>query len=241
MAEHIAGAGEPDGIAKYIDHNNNLVQITLEAKFSAGVPSLSAIDFAGLHEHKIDTQSAGCLLVAPSYPGQTVEGNAVSSRARELKISCWTVDQVAKLVELAEDRHFNANHIIDIVLNCFGPEDVEQAVNKLVAEPEWSNRELYDAILSSIDQLSYLLKDRPRTMDMIATAVSLNPKFPEIKAENIEKSIRELANASQGGMTIRDKNIIIHVNLLELRNRVFNLTKTHTSLRRISSFRENNA
>jgi len=63
VATHISGSGEPDGIARYIDYPMGEKKITLEAKSSEDVPSLSAIDFAGLREHVQRHNADGCLLV----------------------------------------------------------------------------------------------------------------------------------------------------------------------------------
>ena len=120
-ASHISGPGKPDGIGRYLDYPGGEKKLTLEAKSSQNVPSLGAIDFGGLHSHKVNCEADGCLLLAPSYPGSTREDNEAAVRAENLKISCWTVEQLAKFVELAGMRHFNATHIIKIVEKHFPP------------------------------------------------------------------------------------------------------------------------
>ena len=41
QVSHVAGAGEPDGVARYLDTTMTETKITLEAKSSSGTPSLS--------------------------------------------------------------------------------------------------------------------------------------------------------------------------------------------------------
>ena len=108
VAKHVSGSSEPDGVARYVSYPEETYLLTLEAKSSADVPSLSAIDFAGLDEHVKAHEANGCLLVAPAYPGSTQEDSAAAARARNLRISCWTIEQLARVVESAETRHITA-------------------------------------------------------------------------------------------------------------------------------------
>ncbi len=237
VAKHISGAGEPDGLARFTDYPNGEVKITLEAKSSEKTPSLGALDVAGLEEHMQKYQAKGCLLIAPNYPGKGEE-NAVANRAREAKISCWTIDQLAKFIEAAEKRQYNAKHVLDIVLNNFTPRDVEKAINKVLAEPTWNKQELYKSILQALRKLEKRLPDRPRTVDMVATEVSSNANFENVDASDIDLAIRELAMSSQGGLTMRENTIVIQVSFDELERRVSGLTKNSGESRTISNFRD---
>jgi hypothetical protein len=139
VAKHISGDGEPDGLARFTEYPGGEKKITLEAKSSASVPSLSAIDFAGLHEHMKAYKAQGCLLVAPSYPGTTrEEDSAAANRARQQKVSCWTVDRLARVVAATEARHLTAQDILNIVLKEFSPDAVSAAVESLLAKPGWN-------------------------------------------------------------------------------------------------------
>ena len=100
VAKHIGGKGEPDGIGVFTDYPSGEKVITLEAKSSGGTPTLAHLDFAGLQEHKREARAEGCLLVAPRYPGKGEEA-AVTRRAREGKISCWTVEQLSGVTRVA--------------------------------------------------------------------------------------------------------------------------------------------
>ena len=84
VAKHVSGEGKPDGIAQFTDYPSGSRLITLEAKSSKDVPSLGAIDYAGLHQHMNDSKAHGCLLIAPNYPGKTrEEDSAAAKRANE--------------------------------------------------------------------------------------------------------------------------------------------------------------
>ena len=143
-AKHVSGSGEPDGIARYTDYPNGEKELTLEAKSSRDVPSLGAIDFAGLESHGSKLGADGCLLIMPSYPGEAREDDSeAAERAGNAKVSSWTVEQVARFVESAEKRHLNATHVIQILENCFTPNQVKEAISKQLSEPSWDNHALY--------------------------------------------------------------------------------------------------
>ena len=59
VATHISGNKEPDGVGRFVDYPSRLQIITLEAKSSKDVPTLSAIDFACLHEHMLKHKAQG--------------------------------------------------------------------------------------------------------------------------------------------------------------------------------------
>ena len=240
-ANQISGAGEPDGIARYTDYPGGEKKLILEAKSSKkNVLSLAAIDFAGLDSHKANYGADGCLLVAPSYPGETKEDDSeAAKRAENLGISCWTVEQLARFVESAEKRHLNATHVIHIVENHFTPEQVKEAINKQLSEPSWDNRILYQGILNALKKLQGRLPDRPRSIDLIAGRVVEEDGLDTVLGDEVAKAVCDLAASSQGGMTVDDQNVHVHVALEELERRVAHLTRPQTtSPRRLSSFRK---
>jgi len=237
-ATHIAGAGKPDGLALLHDYPSCEKKITLEAKSSEKTPSLNAIDFAALEEHVRNEMADGCLLIAPNYPGGTRHDNATARRAKSSKISCWTIEQLAQFVELAEKRQLNARQILQIVLSAFTPKEVTLQINELLAEPKWDTRSLYSAILRALRQLDGRLADKPRTIEMVATEISREKEFTGIDGKSIDKAISDLEGGSQGGMTLRERNIILHVSVAELERRLNNLIKNSSEPRRLSSFRK---
>lgn len=239
VAQHVSGSGEPDGIATFKDYSSGETKITLEAKSSASVPSLGALDFAGLAEHWSKKGAKGCLLVAPTYPNLAGgENSAVSVRARAGRISCWTVDQLARLVGAAESRHLTARHVLDIVLTKFAPEDVTPAVEQLLRTPSWERRELYKACLRALRELSDRLPRSVRTVDAVAFTVAGYPSFYGIEQPEIEQALRELANASQGMLAISgDRVLLIHGSYDEIERRVSGLTASAGNPRRRSTFR----
>lgn len=238
-ATHVSGAGEPDGVALFTDYPNGEKKITLEAKSSGDVPSLSAIDFAGLREHVVNVKADGCLLVAPAYPGSSEEDNAAKRRAEELKISCWTIEQLANFALVAEKRQFNAKHVLDIVLNCFAPNDVKAAVDKLLAEPQWQHIDLYREIIKVLQELEGRVTSMPRTVDLIIGRLTNNDLFKDVLKDQVVAALRDMEGASKGGMKVRDgETVALLVSLPELKRRLSSLLKDSTQPRRLSSFRD---
>jgi hypothetical protein len=239
VATHISGEGEPDGLAKFIDYPTGPQVITLEAKSSKDVPSLGALDFAGLQQHMIDHHANGCLVVAPAYPGTTRdEDSAASKRARELRVSCWTILQLSWFVKAVETRFLSARELLSIVLTKFAPEEVSAAIDELKRTLEWTMPNLYTAIAVALRELEDRLPDSPRTVSAIAAEVSRVQEFRKIRLEQVKGALVSMAESSKGAMTIRDENVILHVGTAELERRVADLTKQIGQARRESNFRD---
>jgi len=241
VAAQISNAGQPDGIARFTDYPGGEKKIVLEAKSTEDVPQLPQLDFAGLRQHVTDQKADGCLLVAPSYPGSTLgEASSVAKRAREQRISCWTIEQLARFVGEAEARQLTARHVLDIVLHKFSPDEVRIAIDQLFAKPNWDMHSLYRAILEALRQLEGQLVDAPRSVDMIAVVITAKPEFRGIEKNTIATAVKNLAAASQGGITFRGEGniIVMHASYDEIERRLEGLTKKPGVPMRASSLGE---
>jgi hypothetical protein len=237
VATHISGSGEPDGLARLREHPGGEQTITLEAKASSGIPSLSQLDLAGVADHKKRNGADGCLLLARGYPGMSRgEDSSVATRASDLAISCWTVDQLAQVVELAEKRHITARQVLDVVLSAFAPDDVSEAVNQMVNLPTWTEVDLYRAVRTALIDLEGRLPDAARTVDLVAAEVSRDAGFAGIEMKAVYEALRQLAAASKGGLSLRDRTIRMHVSPEELDRRVAVLTTDQAQPRRSGRF-----
>lgn len=229
VTRQISGAGEPDGAARYAAFSPD-VAFTLEAKSSSDIPTLSHLDFAGLRSHWEAHEAKGCMLVAPGFPGIDDPDSQVAQRARQQGVSCWTVEQLASLVEMAEARHIGADDIQRIVLTSHAPLDVQAAVAALLAEPPWIQRDLYRAIVEALAELEPVLPDSPRTVGMVSATIAPKPGFGQIPLEHIKTAVEQLGKASQGMLYLTDgdgaEGGTVHVRgaLEELRRRVQQLT-----------------
>ena len=239
VAKHISGSGEPDGIGRFRDYPDGEKKITLEAKSSADTPTLGHLDFAGLREHMTGHKAHGCLLVAPSYPGVTRgEHASAADRAKENRVSCWSVEQLARVVSAVESRHIGAKQVLDIVLKSFSPGDVTAAVDRLLEKPTWEHRVLYREIVRSLHRLEGRLEDMARTVEHVAVDVSANPEFAKVKQADVEEALRDLAAGSQGALAIRRGRIMTNVSLEELERRVAALTGNGGVPRGLGTFRD---
>ncbi len=240
-ATQISGPDEPDGIARYISHPTGEQLLTLEAKSSKKVPQLGAIQFAGLRRHIDDYDALGCLLLAPSYPGMTkVQDSAASKEAITNRVSCWTIEDLARVVEVAEKRHINAEDIIQIVTTKFAPDDVKAAVDNLLSSPQWSSHILHQAILDELKLSNGNLKNSVLDVSMIYGWIVRGQGFHNIDRASVKKAVASMAAASQGGMRLEEDSGRIHltVDLDELERRIVQLTKSNPKTRRTSSFRD---
>ena len=237
IAKHVGGAGAPDGIARFIDNNGQETLITLETKSSSGTPSLPAIDFAGIDEHIKKEAASGSLVVAPAYPGASKSDDAsASKRAKEVKCSCWTVDQLAKVVLAAESREISASDVLNIVQRDFAPEDVDTAVQKLLSEPEVSATELYTEVVAAMESLVGRRLEKPLSVDMVIGTISGSIK---VNAVGVQRAVKVIAKSSKGlvRMSRDGSEIIILGSFDELRRRLGDLIRSPVSARRLGSFR----
>ena len=236
-ARHVGGSGTPDGVAEYMIHGIEEKSFTLEAKSSADVPSLPQLDFAGLRSHYESHHAHGCLLVAPAYPGADNINSEVSMRALQQKVSCWTIEQLARVVEAAERRHINARRIQEVVLGAFPPAAVELAVNRLVSEPNYDKVDLYGAVLAALADLEPRLRETPRNVSMLATEISRNANFGTVSTIAIREAVSDLARASSGMLHIaEDDDVFVLGALDELRRRVASITGRAAPPRRRGTF-----
>ena len=225
VAKHVSGAGQPDGVGRFREYPGGEKKITLEAKSAGGTPTLAQLDFAGLREHVDRSEAHGCLLVAPRYPGETKgRESAVSERATECRVSCWTVAELARVVRAAESRAIGASQILNIVLEKFAPDDVRAAVELLLGQPKWEHRTLYAEIVRALGRLEGRLPDKARTVAHVAAEISGVEAFEGILERDVEEALVELAGGSRGGVTIRRGRVMANVSLEELERRVSALT-----------------
>jgi hypothetical protein len=237
-ARHIGGSGTPDGLAEYVIHGSEEKSFTLEAKSSGDVPSLPQLDFAGLQSHFRRVSANGCLLVAPSYPNSNDPEGEVSRRAKMQGVSCWTIEQLAAVVESAERRHINARKIQEIVLNQFAPADVANEVGRLLSRPAFDKTELYVAILDALSSLENRLRGTPRNVLLLASEISRQEPFTEIDTPDIRDAVTDLARASSGMLHVaEDGNVFVLGALEELRRRVSSITGQPAPPRRNGTFR----
>jgi Histidine kinase-, DNA gyrase B-, and HSP90-like ATPase len=238
-ARHIGGSGTPDGVAEYVIHGLEEKSFTLEAKSSADVPGLPQLDFAGLKSHYEKVGGQGCLLVAPSYPGAADIGSEVSLRAKQQNVSCWTIEQLASVVQAAERRHVNARKLQEIVLGSFAPIDVTAAVGQLLSQPSFDKVELYGAVLDALAALQDRLRATPRSIPLLAAEISRDARFKDIDTPDIREAVTELARASKGMLHLaEDDRVTVLGALDELRRRVANITGGDSPPRRGGTFRQ---
>jgi hypothetical protein len=243
VAKHLSGASNPDGVAKFSEYPGGERKITLEAKSSEDVPSLGAIDFAGLAQHVKDEDGAtGCLLIAPDYPGGTRGDQAQAAlRAQTQKISCWTVEQLARVIEAAEQRHISAADVLDIVLTAFSPDQVTTEVEKLLDEDSRTPRELYQAVIDALRELEGRVPDRARSLDLISAEITRRDAFASVPAKEIRQAMITIAHASQGLLQVtggKNLQVVMRGSYDELERRVSQLTGRSGNPRRESTFRE---
>ena len=241
QVKHIGGKGEPDGIARFLNSTMEETVITLEAKASQGTPSLSHLDFAGLKEHKDRDaiRAAGCLLVAPSYPAQDDPTSAVSMRAKADHISCWTVDQLASVVEAAERREITARQVADVVISSFAPGEVKVAVQKLL-DGGIDMQSLYVGIMNVLSRM-FSQKLQPgdqRKVSQVTAILAHDGQFPGINEGLVRRGIVNLISQSRGGMSLAGDDVILFsTDFEEVARRVAPLTGELGGPRSLGTFR----
>jgi hypothetical protein len=239
VTKHISGSDEPDGVARLTDNRAGEHKITLEAKSSAKVPGLGAIDFATLARHRTDYGAEACLLVAPRYPGSTKGADAAAAKMAEThKVSCWTVAQLANVVEQAGRRHISARSVFDICRTAFAPDVVSTALRELLEDPDWDQRALYGKIVAALRELEDRLPGTPRQVAHVHVELSSDPNFRATREEDVRRAIGELAGASKGALALRGDQVMLNTSLDELEVRIGSMLGAPGQPRRPSTFRK---
>jgi len=223
-ARHIGGASDPDGLARLMSYPTGDIRITLEAKSSSkDVAGLAAIGFDALEQHMKDYGATGCLLVAPGYPGGSLGDNAAAAkRALEARVSCWTVEQLASVVEKSQRRNITAQRVLEVIQTTFRPEDVTAAVARLLSTQTYDSGELYRAIFRVLRGLEGQMLGSPRTSEMILARVTLEQEFTTLEKPDLDRALRALAGVSHEGLTFdtNSDRVVLHVGIDELERRV---------------------
>ena len=247
QVRHEAGSTNPDGVARFLDSSMDETRITLEAKSSAGIPQLPQLDFGGLKEHRLNEGAAGCLLVAPRYPTphpkrveKTGYPGAVVKRSVEGGISCWTVEQLATVLENADRLEITTQEIANIVTSKFSPADVAAALDALMSERP-DRPAIYKAIMDVLGRMfdSEFAKGDVRQVQTVVGALMFS--HPDLKAdqEMVKDALKDLARQSKGGMKLKGDAIVFLNGFDEVRRSVSAALGATGSPRALGTFSEN--
>lgn len=240
-AKHIAGSGTPDGIASYTDPSGTELKITLEAKSTiSAAPGLGAFDFSGLVEHQKKSGACGTLLLAPGYPGG--EGGAVAFRSGDGKISCWRVEDLARLVESAEQFHISAAKVLEIVTSCFTPDQVSTAVSSLLSPQSEDRHLLYKSVLATLIKRPSRTTPESFTANFVWGRLTDDPQWEALTQDEVCTTLREMAVHSKGLLQLKSDGPMMQIIVLghveELERRLSDAGSMPLSPRRPSQFRE---
>ena len=242
-AKQVSGAGEPDGVATWHDYGTGRARrITLEAKSSEQVPTLGNLDFAGLRSHADAWGCEGCLLIAPSYPGETREQSEVDRRSAAQKVSCWTVEDFASVVEQAERLRINAQDLMRIVTAEFQPANVSAAVGRLLARAGRAEDKMIRVVLDPLWKLRRKSLKSQRTVDLIHGSVLGDDATPdEWEPEDTRRVVRSIRVLSKGLLELGGDDIILLGTVDQLRARVLTEGPGEAVTRSANAFRQRQA
>lgn len=143
------------------------------------------------------------------------------------------------MVENAQARNFTASQILAIIQTAFTPEQVTSAVDALLADPGYSDQDLYKAILRALRGLHGKMKGSPRTAQLITGRVVDEPGFEHIEQPVVEKALRDLMGVSGGAMHFDAGDIgrvVVHTTLDELERRAASLLGEPGAPRHMGTF-----
>ena len=208
---------------------------------------MSTLDFSGLLEHQKRSNAHGCLLVAPSYPGELKKAKnstkatetAVEFRAKENKISCWTIEDLVKVVRATESQQITAAQVLDIVLSKYAPQQVKGALEQLLQSDDM--KAYYQEILNALRKLNApgILQESTRTVGHISSELSLHTELTGVSDDKVRSALVHLSSASKGMIRMSENRIIFSGDIEELARRVASLTGEDVTPRKLGNFRTN--
>lgn len=246
-AEHLSNSDQADGLAWFVDYAEGKRAMALEAKATTDVkgPKISAIDFSSLSTHTYeDLKAGGCLLVTRRYRGLTKEENArIAKNAMTSKVSCWTVEQLARVVEAAGNLRITAADIHEIVRTRYAPLDVDQAVESLLNNPNVLGPPLFIAILDALQDLEQTQPAKmghPRQTAHVHARLT-SGEFSGLDEDVLDEALRAIQAVAKGGLVLSENARVISLTVVveELYRRASSLTKVPGSPRRPSTFTTN--
>ena len=177
--------------------------------------------------------------MAPRYPAADDPNSATANRAKADGVSCWTIEQLARIVEFAERREITARQVADIVTGYFAPMDVANAVQRLL-DGTVDMQSLYLAVM---EVLGRMFKERlqpgdQRKVSQVTAILSLGGQFPNINEHQVRAAVVNLVAQSRGGMAlVGDDVILFYTDFEEVARRVASLTSELGDPRRPGTFR----
>ena len=213
-------------------------KLTLEAKSSQGTPALSALDFAGLHEHMTTENAKGCLVIAPTYPAILDDGSSTANRANNLTISCWTIEQLAGVVERGEDLEITAARIAEVITTKFAPIDVKGAIDDLL-NGSTDMTAIYRGVMQTLRDMfeKKSLPGQPKRVATVAGIMSQKPEFVDVTEPLVADALAKLASQSRGGIVMRKDVILFHTDFEEVVRQVSPLTGDIGAPRSLGTFK----
>jgi hypothetical protein len=157
--------------------------------------------------------------------------------ASRQRVSCWTVDQLAEVVEQAGRRHIGARRVFEISREAFSPDQVAAELRELLEDPDWDQRGLYSAVLDALRALEGRLPGTPRRVEHVHTEISREHQFDAMHEQDVARAIADLAGASKGALILRDNQLVLNTSLDELGVRVAAMVGDPGEPRRPSTFR----
>jgi hypothetical protein len=99
--------------------------------------------------------------------------------------------------------------------------------------------DLYGSILDALAALQNRLRGTPRSIPLLATEVSRDPRFTDVDTPDIREAVTDLARASKGMLHLaEDDRVTVLGALDELRRRVADITGGESPPRRGGTFRQ---
>lgn len=232
-----SNAGNSDGFASFTLFGGEDLSIALETK-AGEVPELSRCDLAAVTAHRVADGAKGALFVAVGLPGNASDDDSqIAQRARQQEVSCWTVEQLATLVEAADVRRINTRDVFDIVTTAFAPGEVQSRLDDILT-PSYSDVDVYREVIASLRAGEGRPSSGPRQIGFYYALVQDPAIVHELTQEQFTNALEDLAVASRGLITVDSKEECVQIfgDLDEIERRVASFTKGKSLPRRMGNF-----
>ncbi|MCV7653715.1 ATP-binding protein [Micrococcus luteus] len=232
-----SNAGNSDGLAQFTLLGGEDLSIALETKAGAA-PDLSRSDLAGVASHRTQDKAKAALFVAPELPGDNSDPDSeLARRAKEQKVSCWTVSQLASVVEVAESRRINARDFFKLVNTKFAPVDVAEGVREILT-PVYSHVDIYREVIASLRRGERRPSNGPRQIGFYFAKVQDEDMEIQLTQDDFTEALKELSVVSRGMISVdqAEERVEILGSLDEVERRVASFTQLPTTPRRSGNF-----
>ena len=219
----IGGSGEPDGKAEAFlgydeDGKRKNYSLTYDAKStSKNKIAAATAHLSGLKRHREKHNADFSLEVAIDYQGSGNNESAVSTEAKNEKVTMLTAKDLIKLLLLMTPKQIGLDKLRDLFETCYAPQDVHAWIEK------WENlvveKPPYYELIDIIYELQKTDSEAPN-LSIVRYKLNEKIKNKDFSTKQVKEWLVLLANLVPGSVTVEGEVVGVQASAKIIKERV---------------------